>query len=231
MTEKWKDIPGYEGLYQASTHGRIRSLDRVITYAKNRKRTNPGRVLSPHPNTSSESKHLGVKLYKDGKQKGHQVHRLILITWKGPCPPGMQCCHEDGNAQNNKLSNLRWGTRQENEQDRIKHRGKGCVAVCRSDGHFYQSIAEAARENNTSDGVIRRALDKGTLAKGYKWYLVYKQTTPQSQSKAVQRSDGEVYKTLTEAGLKNGVNRASICRACKGILKTVNGYTWSFCKA
>lgn len=55
--------------------------------------------------------------------KRYYIHRLVLLAFVGPCPPGMECCHIDGNPINNRLSNLRWGTRRENMEDRVRH---GC---------------------------------------------------------------------------------------------------------
>lgn len=50
-----------------------------------------------------------------------QVHRLILEAFTGPCPPGMECCHEDGDPANNRLSNLRWDTHRANKEDERRH--------------------------------------------------------------------------------------------------------------
>ena len=49
------------------------------------------------------------------------VHRLVLETYVGPCPEGMECCHNDGNPENNKLENLRWDTRSNNHKDKVRH--------------------------------------------------------------------------------------------------------------
>lgn len=65
--------------------------------------------------------HLQVRLYLGGVATGFYVHRLVLLAFIGPCPPEMECCHEDGNGCNNKLGNLRWGTKLENHADRRRH--------------------------------------------------------------------------------------------------------------
>ncbi len=115
MNEVWKDIPGYEGRYQASTLGRIRSLPRVEFrkdghggYAN---WSYKGRMLKQH---AGESGHLHVNL---GARNTKKVHRLILETFVGPCPVGFECLHIDGTPENNRLANLRWGTRVENRAD------------------------------------------------------------------------------------------------------------------
>jgi hypothetical protein len=56
-----------------------------------------------------------------GKGASRKVHRLVLEAFVGPCPPGMECCHNDGNPLNNRLDNLRWDTRRSNQLDRNRH--------------------------------------------------------------------------------------------------------------
>ncbi len=62
-----------------------------------------------------------IRLYSNGKSEYKLIHRLVLETFIGPCPEGMETCHNDGNSKNNKLSNLRWDTHKNNEKDKIKH--------------------------------------------------------------------------------------------------------------
>lgn len=62
-----------------------------------------------------------VCLRGNGKAMYRYVHRLILETFVGPCPPGMECCHGDGNRKNNSIENLRWDTRKGNSGDKLKH--------------------------------------------------------------------------------------------------------------
>lgn len=119
MEEVWKDIPGFEGCYQASTHGRIRSVARTV-YRKDSHNgyalwSYSGRVLRTTP---KESGHLNVSL---GARNTKKVHRLVLETFVGPCPQGMECLHTDGNPENNRLDNLRWGTRLDNRADIRTH--------------------------------------------------------------------------------------------------------------
>lgn len=107
MKEIWKDIPGYINLYQASNYGEIKSL-----------RFNKEIILKQKTDRSG---HLRINLFKNNTRKEYQVHRLILETFIGRCPPGMECRHLDGNPKNNKLDNLKWGTHSENIKDSVKH--------------------------------------------------------------------------------------------------------------
>jgi hypothetical protein len=71
--------------------------------------------------------YLVIGLYRDGTQRQRQVHRLILEAFIGPCPPGMECCHWDGNPANNRPENLRWATPAANRADQSRH---GTLSRC-----------------------------------------------------------------------------------------------------
>lgn len=122
--EVWKDIPGYEGAYQASTLGRIRSVDRVRT-SRNRytglpyERRFKGQIL--RPGQFCKSGHVSVVLGRG--TAGKPVHQLIMQTFVGPCPKGMEVLHKNGNPKDNRLENLRYGTRRENILD-VYYQGK-----------------------------------------------------------------------------------------------------------
>ena len=106
MSEKWLPAVGYEGLYEVSSIGRVRSLDK-IQYCKDGRapRLLRGRVrkLQTHPRG-----HLMVNLYAaDGNAKMEKVHRLVLEAFVGPNPPGLECCHNNGDPSDNRVENLR----------------------------------------------------------------------------------------------------------------------------
>lgn len=135
---EWRDVPGYEGLYQASTDGRIRSLDRDIVRPDGVViRTVRGRELKRYPVGSYLNVHLSV----DGKRHQVTVHKLVLLTFKGPLPDGQERLHGIGGPWDNSIGNLRYGTRAENVKDRVKHRAaKRKVGQTCSKGH---DISEA----------------------------------------------------------------------------------------
>jgi hypothetical protein len=113
MNERWLPIAGYEGLYEISDHGRIRSLDRVMRDGRRHK----GKLLK----TTMAGDRLNVSLSRDGVKRTLHVHRGVLDTFVGPCPDGMECCHNDGDPGNCAVSNLRWDTHSANIFDQVKH--------------------------------------------------------------------------------------------------------------
>lgn len=121
VNEVWRDIPGYEGKYQVSTEGRVRSLDRYVRAGKNGKgmRKVNGRVL--RPGRYCKSGHVSVVLGKG--TPGKPVHQLVALAFLGPRPRGLDICHNDGNPSNNRLSNLRYDTRTNNILDTYKNGG------------------------------------------------------------------------------------------------------------
>lgn len=112
----WKDIPGYEGYYEASTEGEIRSVDR---YVNNRNSFVASRIM--HLNMGP-SGYLQVSLSKDGKAKVYKVHRIIAETYI-PNPEKKPCIdHINTLRTDNRVCNLRWVTLKENSSNPIsKH--------------------------------------------------------------------------------------------------------------
>lgn len=115
--EVWKDVPGYEGYYQVSNWGRVRSAKREVPRGATRI-TIRSRMLSP----SLVRGYPHVTLYKDKTLKGYYVHQLVLEAFVGPCPDGMESCHfPDRSPLNNRVGNLRWDTPKNNHQDKKAH--------------------------------------------------------------------------------------------------------------
>lgn len=100
-TEEWADI-SWAPTYQVSTLGRVRS-----------KGTGGRRSRVLATSTCWQGYHR-VCVRANGKVYGRPVHRLVIETFRGPCPPGMECDHRDGDHTNNRLSNLEWVTHSEN---------------------------------------------------------------------------------------------------------------------
>ena len=113
MSEVWKDIPEYEGSYQVSNMGRVRSLDRVVADKNGRKCKYKGKVFKPNVNKTRGYEQL--TLSNDNEQNTKTVHRLVLEVFKPHVNMSdLDVNHIDGNKLNNHLTNLEWLTRRDN---------------------------------------------------------------------------------------------------------------------
>ena len=118
--EEWRPISGYEG-YEVSNFGMVRSCWIQFHTEKgsgwSSSLSNVWTILK----SGKCNGYVRVSLCKDGRMRHKFVHRLVLEAFVGPCQPGLECRHMDGDRTNNKLTNLKWGTRLENNQDRRRH--------------------------------------------------------------------------------------------------------------
>ncbi len=123
VQERWLPVPGYEGLYEVSDQGRVRSFDRYIKHWRGGNALLKGRILKPiADNKKRERGYLRVGLYPAPRQlQVHQVHVLVLTAFVGPRPDGMVCCHHNGVSTDNRLENLRWDTISANAIDDLRN--------------------------------------------------------------------------------------------------------------
>lgn len=117
--EEWKPVVGYEGLYEVSRSGEVRGVIRRVMTKGGVTKPWKGRPIRPF--VVAKDGHLRIRLSNAGTHKKHMVHRLVLEAFVGPCPTGMQCCHNDGNPRNNAVDNLRWDTPKSNWADSVRH--------------------------------------------------------------------------------------------------------------
>lgn len=182
--EEWRPVPGYEGRYEVSNHGRVRSLG---FYSGNRFGTRTwraGRILDGF--AIQPQGYRGVALTdEDGVQKVHKVHRLVLRAFKGEPPPDKpDGLHKDDDPANNWIGNLRWGNQSENGYDSVENGnhvqarkktcglghlliepnlvpsttdagGRGCLACKRTDS------SHAADERLRRKGHVRTRVNRG----------------------------------------------------------------------
>lgn len=119
VPERWLAVPRYEGTYETSNFGQVRSLHRKVPH-----------ILRPSWYTG----YGVVILYRDGEREGRTVHSLVMEAFAGPCPPGMEVRHLDGDPANNRWApgsteaevranggNLIYGTSGANKDDQVRH--------------------------------------------------------------------------------------------------------------
>ena len=167
MAEIWKDIPGYEGLYQVSDTGKVRHLPRV---------TQDGRQVGMRMLRRQRSDKYGHKIValadREGNVSRRFVHRLVLLAFVGPCPEGLEVCHNDGRGWNNRLENLRYDTRSSNQIDCVKQ-GKNNFAKLNEESvrAIRKGFEEGVSAINLGKqfGVSREAIYNVVKRKTYDW--------------------------------------------------------------
>lgn len=118
-SEQWRPVVGYEGRYEVSDLGRVRTVARVIPYVDGRRRRVPQIMRKTGIDTRG---YPALTLTGDnGLQRPHALHVLVALAWHGPRPGGAEVCHNDGNQLNARADNLRYDTHAENARDVVRH--------------------------------------------------------------------------------------------------------------
>lgn len=152
MIEKWKDIKGYEGLYQVSNLGRVKSLRKGLI------------LKQSHTSTG----YMKVELYKNKKRKGFKVHRLVAFAFIKLKEGKEIINHKDGNPLNNKSNNLEWCTQKENVQHAIKTGLTSVIHFEKTDlKNLYlkknMGMKKIAKIKKVSCNVIKRELNRNKI--------------------------------------------------------------------
>ena len=115
MNELWHPVFGWEGWYEVSNIGRVRSIARTILHPKGVRQLR-GRLLSP---SSSSKGYAIVHLCRQGQRVNRSIHRLVAQAFIGLAPDGAQVLHGNGDKWDNRVTNLRYGNQSDNERDKI----------------------------------------------------------------------------------------------------------------
>lgn len=177
LIEEWKDIQGYEGVYQVSNFGRVKSLERYRINNGGTKTLVKERILKPSTNNKGYSR---VELSNKTARKPYLVHRLVAEAFIENPNNLPEVNHKDENKSNNRADNLEWITQKENlNYGTRNHRvslTKGSPAVALDDENNiimeFHSISEASRQTGIPQQNISRCI-KGKVphAGGYVWKL------------------------------------------------------------
>ncbi len=141
--EIWKDIAGYEGLYQVSNMGRVRSMDRTIALTNGRERKLPSKVLRP----GVQKGYLHVCLSSRGVETSYLVHRLVAAAFLGPIPNGMEVDHINEDHKDNRVSNLQFLSRFDNAS-------RSTRGVFRKESNAMENNPRTKRVVGIKDGIV-----------------------------------------------------------------------------
>ena len=163
--ETWKDIPGYEGIYEVSDKGRVRTAENKTTHSVLRgERKWKQRVLQQKTDSGGYKR---VSLWKNKKVKDFLVHRLVAMAFIESEEEKTIINHKDGVPGNNDVSNLEWCTYKENNAHAVENR-LNCHAdpivllnLVSKESHYFDSKAEASKFIGRNHGYISRLLKNG----------------------------------------------------------------------
>ena len=165
--EEWRDIPGYENLYQASNKGEIRTCEgKTTSNARYSNRVWKQRILKQKLTANGKGRtDARVGLWKDGKEKTWLVSRLVALTWCDGYREGLTVNHINGNPLDNCSDNLEWVTLRENikkgYEDGLYRKKQNPVMLFNEYAHFeFDSFADADRFLGHSEGYISNALKR-----------------------------------------------------------------------
>jgi len=168
MKEIWKDIDGFEGLYQVSNYGRVRSITRIVKKWDGERTVN-GIVLKQAKNTKG---YCFVQLYKNGIGKNAVIHRLVAQAFI-PNPQGLpQVNHKDENKDNNTALNLEWcdgiyNARYGTRNSRVSQKKSKAIIVLDRDGNEvgrFDSLSSASKFIGRSKPVICGYIKRGDIS-------------------------------------------------------------------
>jgi hypothetical protein len=135
--EIWRPVADWEGLYEVSNLGRVRSLDRLASNGRRYR----GKLLT---SVLDSSGYLIVRLSEGGKCKNGYIQRMVLRAFVGEPPEGMECAHLDGTRTNNRINNLAWVSIKENASHRKLH-GSENTAVGEACRHAKLTVGDVSR--------------------------------------------------------------------------------------
>ena len=175
MKEIWKEVIGYEKLYQVSNLGRIRSLDMILPYKRHEKTTiriRKGKILTP---IKTKNGYLRVEMSKNGSHKLNLVHRIVASAFVPNANNFKEINHKDCNKENNRFDNLEWVSSSENKRHAYENKlYKNEKSILQIENGIiineFKSAYEVRRKLGFKPQNIGKvALGKRKSAYGYQW--------------------------------------------------------------
>lgn len=241
MIEIWKDIVGYEGYYQVSDKGRVRSLDRVVILTNGVVREYKSGVLDPKPNRKG---YICVNLCRGKKdRKGFKVHQLVAKAFIDNPEGKPQVDHINCVKSDNSKINLRWCTNLENQQyatlNGLKPKPTGKInpncKLSESDVLEICNLLDAeVKQSDIASKFNVTQVQISSINLGGSWDFLtnrraYRRVFDQlgsnnPRARSVVNCRGAVFTTIMEATSAYGVGRNSITKSCKSDTKTAGKY-------
>lgn len=219
MEEIWVDIKGYEGFYQVSNQGRVKSLERRVKNNNNDEmRTIKERILKIHIDKKG---YYRVDLCKNGNKKQYLVHRLVAIAFI-PNPDNLpQIDHIDTNRLNNVWTNLKWCTNKENSNNELTRK----------------HMSESQKGKQLSDNT-KKKISKAFKGESHPFYGKHhteeaKQKMRVSNSIKIVQLDKnynmiKIWDSAKEVERETGYYNTNVNGCCRGKIKTYKGFIWMY---
>lgn len=156
MNERWAPVAGWEGFYEVSDQGRVRSIERTVNRGGRPMKVR-AKMLRIH--NSPPAFYSAVNLARNGERQSAYVHRMVLEAFVGPCPDGYETLHGNGVRADCRLGNLKWGTHLENIHDKWTHGTMSTVGKPKThcpQGHPYDPSVVTPRGNQRCRTCARR---------------------------------------------------------------------------
>lgn len=248
--ENWKPIPGYEGLYEISNYGRVKSLARTMPHKTYGTWNIKERILKQNWAGPKDSQYLIVFLHKGkGEQHIFRVHRLVAKAFIPEVEGKTFVNHKDGDRSNNRADNLEWCTPLENTRHAFEHgfcenvgKHQRKPVVCVETGERFVCINEACEKYGVTHRAIYQVVNgECATCKGLHWQFAdeYDTGTPIRKLKnnnyspvvQIDLNTGATineFKSVQDAQRETGIHRTGITACCRGKYHTAGGFKWRY---
>ena len=211
--EEWRDIEGYEGLYQVSNEGRVKSLERYVNgNGRGCLKLIKERILKQYLNPYG---YPTVTLHdEDSNQKQYRVHRLVAQAFMPNLDKKPYIDHINTVRKDNRVENLRWATPLENNRNPITY---GKLLEQRKDEEYRKRMSNSTKGKIVSEETKRKMSE---IRKGVGCIAVNKYTLNDELI--------TTYPSIDIAAEENNCFAGDICRCCKGKRKSCGGFIWRY---
>lgn len=245
--EEWKDVKGFEGRYQVSNMGRVRSLDRLIIGKNGNSYIRKGQMLKPSPNNNKKG-YLKVSLSDGNRNYTHiEMQRLVALHFCEGYKPGLVVNHKDECVTNNRADNLEWCTYQYNltYSDHVAWKRKP-VYQYTLDGNFvakHKCCSDVEKMMGTYHGAMVHVMYESKTGKwkGYRWsfeprtkeYWQAHSIKGSAKRRRVNQYDLNMnyirtYNSVSEAAADNGVSISCVSLCCRTKSTIAKKYLWRY---